>query len=176
MGNDPLATWKRKIEWYSENNHVKDMNRIDGTPTEFEWKIFSEITTMGILNQIQQMMGELQCEPENFTGWIIFMSMFNDIEWKAKGNTISTYAPKFPHRHWSFLEHGSEKKWYGTHDDKRDGSWDRNAGKMLLNFAEYDHPVVRGTSALEMGDLRSKRSGKKSIHFNGSNENIELLF
>ena len=24
-------------------------------------------------------MGELQCEPENFTGRIMFMSMFNDI-------------------------------------------------------------------------------------------------
>ena len=35
--------------------------------------------SMGILNHIQLMMGELQCEPENFTGWIIFMSIFNDI-------------------------------------------------------------------------------------------------
>ena len=41
---------------------------------------------MGILNQIQHMMGELQCEPENFTGRIIFMSMFNDVVWDAKGN------------------------------------------------------------------------------------------
>ena len=36
------------------------------------------------LNEIQQMMGEFQCEPE--TGRIIFMSMFNDIVWDAKGN------------------------------------------------------------------------------------------
>ena len=41
---------------------------------------------MGILNQIQQMMGVLQCEPENFTGRVIFMSMFNDIVWDAEGN------------------------------------------------------------------------------------------
>ena len=41
---------------------------------------------MGILNRIQQMMGELQCEPKNFTGRIIFMSMLNDIVWDAKGN------------------------------------------------------------------------------------------
>ena len=53
---------------------------------EFEWKIFLGFTTVGILNQIQQMMGELQCEPENFTGRIIFMSIFNDIVWDAKGN------------------------------------------------------------------------------------------
>ena len=36
---------------------------------------FARPTTMRILSQIQQMMGELQCEPENCTGRI-FMSMF----------------------------------------------------------------------------------------------------
>ena len=36
----------------------------DGQPMEYEWKIFPGFTAVGILNQIQQMMGELQCEPE----------------------------------------------------------------------------------------------------------------
>ena len=46
---------------------------------------------------------------------------------------------------------------------------------MLLNFAGSGHPIFRSTSALERGELRSKESGKKSIHFNGSTQNIELL-
>ena len=46
MGDDPFATWKSKIQWYSENNDFKDMNRIDGMPTEFEWKIFPGITSL----------------------------------------------------------------------------------------------------------------------------------
>ena len=129
-------------------------------------------------------MRELQCEPENFTGRIIFMSMFNDIVWDHKGNnemcennskTIQKYARRFPRGHLSFLGPGSEKKWYGTHDHKPDGSWDRTAQKMLLNFAETMHPIFRGTSALERVDLRSKGGGEKSIHFNGSTQNIELL-
>ena len=71
---------------------------------EFEWKIFPGFTSMMILNEIQQMMGKLQCEPENFTGRIIFMSMFNDIIWDAKGNyelcvnnskTINEYSEIF---------------------------------------------------------------------------------
>ena len=45
-------------------------------------------TPVAILNQMQQMMGELQCEPDNFTVRIIFMSMFNDIVWDAKGNGV----------------------------------------------------------------------------------------
>ena len=53
----------QKIKWYSENNYFKEMNRIDGMPTEFEW------------------MRDLQCEPEHFKDRIIFMSMYNDIAW-----------------------------------------------------------------------------------------------
>ena len=44
---------------------------------------FPGFTTVAILNQ---MMGELQCEPEKFTGMIIFLSMFYDIVWDARGN------------------------------------------------------------------------------------------
>ena len=107
-------------------------SRTDGQPMNFEWKIFTGLTTMGILNQIQQMMGKLQCEPGNFTGRI-FTSMFNDIVWDAKGNdekcennskTMKRYARGFPRGHWSFLRPGSEKKWCGTYDHKPDGSWD----------------------------------------------------
>ena len=116
MGDDLVGSWK--------NNCFKDLNRIDRQLMEFEWKVFPGLTTVAILNQIQQMMGELQCEPENFTGRIIFMSMFNDIVWDAQGNdemcenskTIKQYARRFPRRHWSFLGPGSEKKWYGTYD------------------------------------------------------------
>ena len=32
-------------------------------------------------------MTELQCEPEQFPGRIIFMSMYNDIVWREQGNT-----------------------------------------------------------------------------------------
>ena len=77
---------------------------------EFEWKIFLGFTSVGISNQTQQMMRELQCEPENFTGRIIFMSMFNDIVWDEKGidelcvnnsKTIKEYAERFPRGPWS---------------------------------------------------------------------------
>ena len=133
----------------------------------------------------QQMMTELQCEPENFTGRIIFMSMFNDIVWDAKGSdelcvnnskTNKEYAESFLRGRRSFLGPGSDKKWYGTYDGKPDGSWNRTAEKMLQNFKDSGHPVFRCTSPLERGQLRSKGGGKTTIHFNGRTENIELLF
>ena len=48
---------------------------------EFEWKNFLGFTTLQILAELQKMMNEMQCEPEQFTGRIIFMSMCNDIVW-----------------------------------------------------------------------------------------------
>ena len=64
---------------------------------------------------------------------------------------------------------------YGSYTDKADGSWDRMAEEMMLSFSGSDHPIFRASSASERGELRSKGGGKKSIHFNGSHENIELL-
>ena len=41
-----LRLGRAKIEWNSENNHFKDVNRMDGMPTEFEWKMFPGITAL----------------------------------------------------------------------------------------------------------------------------------
>ena len=46
---------------------------------------------------------------------------------------------------------------------------------MMLHLAESRYPVFRATSAFERGKLRSKEKGKKSIHFNGSDEAVELI-
>ena len=56
-------------------------------------------------------MRDLQCEPEHFTSRIIFMSVYNDIVWWAKGTkkdvntihkTVANYARRFPRGDWSF--------------------------------------------------------------------------
>ena len=137
---------------------------------EFEWKVLPRIHYAG--------------HPEQFKDRIIFMSVYNDIFWWDKGNTekcekysvtVANYAHRFPLGRWSFLGPGSEKKWYGTYSDKPDGDWDKTAEQMMLELAESSHPIFRATSAMERGELRSKVKGKKSIHFNGSEENIELI-
>ena len=46
---------------------------------------------------------------------------------------------------------------------------------MMASVSGSGHPTFRAFSAFVRGELRSKGGGKKSIHFNGSNENIELL-
>ena len=158
---------------YSEDNHFKDMNPIDGMPTEFEWKIFPGITTLGLLETIQSLMRDLQSELEHFKDRIIFMSMYNDIAWGEKGNTercefnsqtVAEYAREFPRGHWSFLDPGSEKKWYGTYTDNPDGSWDRMTEEMMLNVSDSGHPPFRASSAFERGELRKQRRVKRSLN------------
>ena len=143
-----------RAEWNSIRKTITSRNRIDGMPTEFEWKTFSGITTLGLLEKIQS-------------------PMCNDIAWREKGNTetceynsqtVAEYARKFPRGHWYFLEHGSEKKWYGTYTDKPDGSWDRMAEEMMAIFSRSGHPTFRASSAFERGELRSKEGRKKSTY------------
>ena len=46
----------------------------------------------------------------------------------------------------------------------------------MINFCESGHPVFRGSSAFERGDLKSKGKEKSSVHFNGSDETVEKVF
>ena len=98
------------------------------------------------------------------------MSMVNDIEWKAKGNTerceynsqtVVEYARKFPRGHWSFLVPGSEEKWYGTYTDKPDGSWNQSAENMMANFSGPGHPIFRASMLLRDENYKAKE-GERS--------------
>ena len=117
------------------------------------------------------MMTKSKCEPEQFKGKIIFMPMYNDIDWTKRGNKetcvanalrVTEYARRFTQGHWSFL-------WYGTHAHKPDGERDKTAEGTMLN------PVFRASRALERGELKSKGQDVKTIHFNDGDETIETI-
>ena len=123
--------------------------------------------------------------PENFTGRIIFMSVFNDIscgsrdnekECESNAQLVSLYAKRFGIGQWSFLGPGSEKKWYSISADGPQGEWDTMADKMMLEFAESGHPIFRATSPLSRGRLKSKGHGKLSIHYCADLETIKTVF
>ena len=63
-----------------------------------------------------------------------------------------------------------------NHSDKPDGDWDRTAEMMMLKLhTESGHPIFRTFNARERGELRSKGGGKKTVHVNGSEQNVELI-
>ena len=137
------------------------------------------------IHQRFKQMTELQCEPEQFKGRIIFMSMYNDRAWKERGNTekcfmnsvtVANYARRFLLGRWSFWWLGSEKKWHGTYSDKADGDWDKTAELMMLNFCRKRSPNFSCHQRPGERRIKKQRKGKKSvIHFNGSEETIELI-
>ena len=161
-----------KIKWYVESDYLKDLNRIDGEPMEFEWKILPGLTTFDFLEQIHIFMEDRQCEPEQFDDRIIFMSMLNDIVGREKGNAkkcennsraVANYARRFLRTHWSFLGPGSEKKWYGTYFDKPDGVWDKTAEDMMLEFSETIHPMLRASHDYFCKSAQYLRSSSRSV-------------
>ena len=171
--------------WEDSSPHYRALDKIDGEPVEFEWNIFPRFTTSQLCNKVQEFMSKMSIQPEDYTGRIIFMSMFNDISWWSKDNEqecelsaqlVSIYARRFSAGQWSFLGPGSEKKWYSTHEYKPEGEWDRVAEQMMVKFAESTHPVFRSTSPLSRGVLKSKGGGKLSIHFCADGETVETFF
>ena len=82
--DDPNTVWMNKIKWYSQNNHLMELNRIDGMRTELERETSPGFTTTGILEEIRKFMKSFQCEPEHFADRIIFMSMIDEIMWRER--------------------------------------------------------------------------------------------
>ena len=181
---EPVQAWKDKIKLYLETRYLKDLYRIDGESMEFEGTFFPGFTTLGILAEIQKIMAELKCEPVQFQGRIIFMSMYNDIflENTRKCRKLcgeffkrcSICQQVHPHGCWSFLGLDWEKKCYGTHVNKPNGEqscWDHDAQTSLKAGILYFKPPA----LLGRGELKSKGGGKKTIHYNGSEETVELI-
>ena len=76
---------------------------------------------MSILQEIQKDLARKNIQPEEFKDRIIFMSMFNDIDWKkndenciSNAEKVKNYAMKFSQGHRDILGPGSEEKWYGS--------------------------------------------------------------
>ena len=144
---------------------------------DFEWNIFPGFNTLQLSDEFKSLLLRLGETPENFTGRIIFMSMFNDIsrgsrdneeECKLNAKLVSVYAKRCGKGQWSFIGPGSEKKWYCISEDSPQGEWDNMAERMLLEFAESGCPIYRATTPLSRGRLKSKGHGKLSIHFAAS--------
>ena len=81
----------------------------------------------------------------------------------------------FTRGHWSFLGPGSEKEWYGTYSDKPDGDWDKNGwgnDDWILRSRPSDIPCFQRPWKRW---ITKQRRGKKTILFNGSEQNVELI-
>ena len=130
--------WEQRLEWFKTSQEYRNLDRIDSEPMEFEWNIFPGFNTLQLSQEVKELLLRFYETPRNFTGRILFVSMFNDISWGSRDNEkqcesntqlISLYAKRFGIGHWSFLGPGSEKKWHSVSADSPQGEWDTYGGE-----------------------------------------------
>ena len=147
--------------------------------------MFTGFTALQLSEEVKSLLPRVGETPENFTGRILFMSMFNDIscgtkehetECLANARLVSLFARRFGKGQWSFIGPGSEKKGYCISEDSPHGVWDNMAERMLLELAESGCPIFRARSPLSRGRLRSEGDGKVSIHYCADLETIKTVF
>ena len=118
--------------WLKSSQNYRNFDRIDVEPMEFEWNIFPGYNTLQLNEEVKSSLLRKDETPENFTGRIIFMSMFNDIscgsrdnekECLANAKLVSLYAKRFG-------------KGYCISEDSPQGVCEKMAERMLLEFAE----------------------------------------
>ena len=113
--------WRKRIEWITSSQSHRNFDGIDGESMDFEWNIFPGFDTLQLCGKVKDLLSRFGETPENFTGRILFMSMFNDIscgttdneeECLAHARVVSLYARRFGTGQLSFIGPVSEKKWY----------------------------------------------------------------
>ena len=152
MNQNPLSNvvWEDKLTCFKSSSQYKTLDTIDGEPMEFEWKIFPGFTTL------QEFLSKMSVQPEDFTGRIFLMSMFNDMSWDLKKiRKNANQALRFSPGRWSFLGLGSEKKLYSTLECTPQGEGDRVAELMMIKFGES------GTPSLSIHESIVSRSAQK---------------
>ena len=108
--------WEDRLGWFKSSPEYRNFGRIDGEPMEFEWNIFPGFNKLQLSEEAKRLLWRLDETPENFTGRIIFVSMFNDISCGSKDNEqeclanaklVSLYAKRFGKRamviYWSWF-------------------------------------------------------------------------
>ena len=76
--------WEQDWDGCNLLKNYRNFDRIDGEPMEFEWNIYTGYNTLQLNEEVQRLLLRLDETPENFTGRIIFKSMFNDFLWMKR--------------------------------------------------------------------------------------------
>ena len=162
--------WEQELGWIKSSQSYRNCNRIDGEPTEFEWNIFPGFNTLQLSDKVKSLVYRLGETPENFTGRILFVSMFNDISCGTKDNEkeclanarlVSLYARRFGKGQWSFIGPGSVKKWYSVKEDSPQGIWDIWRKRCFWNLLRAD--VQFSVQRLHCPGVNSKSKGRKTV-------------
>ena len=157
------GAWEQRLGCFKSSPEYRNFDRIDGEPTDFEWKILPGFNTLQLSDEVKSLLLNSGKTPENFTERITFMSMFNDISCGSRDNEeecmlnaklVSLYAKRFGKGQWSFIGPRSEKKWYSISEDSP------QAERMLLELAESGCPIFPCYKPIVQRSTQKQRSWK----------------
>ena len=136
---------------------------------------FPGLTSLEILQKIQNDLRERNIEPEKFEDRIIFTSMFNDIEKFSFQIPNKSRITRRDSRKDTGCASGLETKWSGMELSvfSPEGKSDSTASQMVERLKETGRPVFKSISALSCGILKRKNN-RHTIHFNADSSNTEL--
>ena len=95
--------WEQRLEWFKTSQEYRNFDRIDAS----QWNSSGIFPRIQLSQEVKRLLLRLNETPENFTGRIIFMSIFNDISWGSRDNEkectsnarlVSLYAKRFGNR------------------------------------------------------------------------------
>ena len=104
MNQNPASNTVWVQRFITKQNFGHNRRRTDGIRVEY----FPGFNTLELVREFQKFMSKM-CEPEQFQGRVIFMSMFNDIicgnkdneqECIANSTLVSLFAKRFPAGRW----------------------------------------------------------------------------
>ena len=110
---DAAERWKGQLVDFRTTVSNQEFYGIDGDPIEFEWNILPGLTSLAMLRKVHDDIQNSNIKPKNCGDRLIFMSMFNDIEWNKKNNEgecisnseeIRDYAKRFSQGDWTVLD------------------------------------------------------------------------
>ena len=157
--------WKKRIGWITSSQSYRNIDGINGEPTEFEWNIFPGFNTLQLSSAIMSMFNDISCGAKD-----------NEKECLAHARVVSLYARRLVKDTGHSLVLVPKRSGTPSKRDSPQGIWDNIAEKMLVEFAESGCPIFRATTPLSRGQHRSKGHGKLSIHFAATQETIETIF
>ena len=151
IGRQSCWILEGQVPWYSDNNYFSEMNRIDGQPVQFEWKIFPLCTTVWFFQSVFNDDGRKKREPENFTSNIKRSQNNEEVSWK-----IPSLSLVFPGA-WMWKEVAQNLR------SKNQLVLGTTAEEMLLNFSGSGHPIFRRTNAFGKRMSRGVHDGKRHM-------------
>ena len=80
--------WEQRLGWITSSQSYRNFDGIDGEPTKFEWNIFPGFDTLQLCDKVKCLLSRLGETPDNFTGRILFMSMFVLVEQETKNTNV----------------------------------------------------------------------------------------